>query len=309
MVELLSEPLLSVQPLSTKSIKVLSLNLFLRPPLIKNNFSDYKEARLAYFCNKILENYDIVCLQEMFAAFNTRRSRLIQLAISKGLLYSAYCPSPSFWKPQAIDGGLVILSRYPILESDFFGFGNGVFPDFFSLKGILYVKISISNKIIHVFTIHTQATYPSEDLEILEVYKQVRKEQLKSSVKFINSKVQFTNEPFLLVGDFNTDGKSNEYDSLIQNLEELDMQDVLRMKYGYSPSSYGIQLPNGEPEETILSHKRENKRDVAIDYIFLSKQGNVSVNYEDTGVEPFYINDEVFTRISDHYGVQTTILL
>ena len=201
----------------------------------------------------------------------------------------------------------MILSRFPIIETDFFGFGNGAFPDIFSYKGILYAKISANNKILHVFTLHTQATYPSDSQEVLDIYQQVRQEQVKSCVKFVSSKVQTANEPYFLLGDFNTDARSSEYDGLIQHLLELELHDTLRSSLGHSPSTYGIVNQHGEPEETVLSHVNENSRDVSIDYIFASdpEKGGIQVN--DIRVEAFYVNGEAFTRISDHYGVQATV--
>ena len=96
MEEELSKPLLSQSEPPLERIRLLSLNLFLRPPLVKNNTSDYKDARTEYFSSHFMDNYDILCLQEIFATMNSRRSKLIQSAISKGILYSAYSPAPSF---------------------------------------------------------------------------------------------------------------------------------------------------------------------------------------------------------------------
>lgn len=304
----LSKPLLTtIEPLNR--VRVLNLNIFLRTPLVKNNASDYKDARTLYFSNNFMENYDIICFQEVFAALNSRRSKLIQSGLSKGLLYSAFAPSPGFWKPQIVDGGLLILSRNPIIETDFFWFGNGMMPDLVSLKGVLHAKILINNKVLHVFTLHLQATYPTASEANQKLYQQARKEQVQSVKKFINSKVEFNNEPFVLMGDFNIDSNSSEYESLQELLNEIKALDLIKNKYGKSPATYGVVLPSGEPEEVVLSHKHENKRNVSIDYIFLSENRGVSSDLADTRVEPFYVSSEPFTRISDHYGVQSTILL
>lgn len=292
-----------------KSLRILTLNLFLRPPLVKNNESDHKEARTAYFCNHFLDDYDIVCLQEVFSTFNSRRSQIIAAAHKKGFLYSCHSPSPGFFSAQMIDGGLLILSRHPILESDFCGFGNGLFPDVFSLKGVLYAKVQVGTRDIHIFTLHAQATYPGNDPETTKLYRRARKEQLDHSIKFIKKKTEGNEDPFVLMGDFNINAKSDEYFDLISRIDELDMSDLLRVRYDESPSTYGIKLTNGEPEETVLSHRNECLNDTAIDYIFLSNRGNVSPIMEFTNICPFYTTGQPFTRISDHYGVQTVISL
>lgn len=48
-----------------RGIKLLTFNVFLRPPPIKTNEDDYKEQRFMEILN-VIDNYDIVCFQEMF---------------------------------------------------------------------------------------------------------------------------------------------------------------------------------------------------------------------------------------------------
>lgn len=96
--------------LPRKNIKILTYNIFLRPPPVKNNESDYKDDRLADF-TKQLELFDIICLQEMFGTFNSRKHELIKHANKSGLFFFADSPSPSFFSKYLVDGGLLILSR------------------------------------------------------------------------------------------------------------------------------------------------------------------------------------------------------
>ena len=49
----------------SRGIKLLTFNVFLRPPPIKTNEDDYKEQRFMEILN-VIDNYDIVCFQEMF---------------------------------------------------------------------------------------------------------------------------------------------------------------------------------------------------------------------------------------------------
>ncbi|KAJ2195639.1 hypothetical protein GGH18_001865, partial [Coemansia sp. RSA 530] len=46
--------------MKTPRLRILTQNMFMRPPLIKNNKSDWKDARLDYFIEHILPNYDVV---------------------------------------------------------------------------------------------------------------------------------------------------------------------------------------------------------------------------------------------------------
>lgn len=105
---------------SKPSVKLLTYNVFLRPPGINNNGNDYKNER----CDMILEaldrylswqgyhRFDIACFQELFGFFNLRKMRVQHKAFKKGFIYQATSPSPSFFSGAAVDGGLVTLSRY-----------------------------------------------------------------------------------------------------------------------------------------------------------------------------------------------------
>lgn len=71
---------------------MLSYNFFLRPPLIKNNTSDYKDARLNLFLQEQLRNYDIIAFQEVFEYGSSRQDRLVEAAQRDGFAYSAKSP-------------------------------------------------------------------------------------------------------------------------------------------------------------------------------------------------------------------------
>ena len=96
---------------SSTTLKLLTYNLFLRPPGIKTNKSDYKDDRLAEFF-KIMGEFDIICLQEVFGTLSSRKNRLLKQAFKKGFYFIESSPEPSFFSHYLIDGGLVILSKY-----------------------------------------------------------------------------------------------------------------------------------------------------------------------------------------------------
>lgn len=111
-----------------KSVRMLTYNIFLRPPGIRNNISDYKNARQAVFGDYCLKNYDIVALQEMFSYGSNRQSRMIQYAKKNGFEYYVSSPSKSVLNAQ-VDGGLMILSKYPIIKTDKMTYKRGVHSD------------------------------------------------------------------------------------------------------------------------------------------------------------------------------------
>ena len=58
-------------------IRLLTYNIFLRPPPIKTNENDWKDERLNLFIEELI-NFDVVCLQEMFGTWTNRRHYMIK---------------------------------------------------------------------------------------------------------------------------------------------------------------------------------------------------------------------------------------
>jgi hypothetical protein len=73
--------------------------LFLRPLWIKTNQSDYKDERLELFTRDHLAKYDIMCFQEVFGLWNSRKQKIIKRALKEGFMHFAESPSPSFFSP------------------------------------------------------------------------------------------------------------------------------------------------------------------------------------------------------------------
>ena len=145
--------------LPRSDIKLLSYNIFMRPPPVKNKADDFKTERLEDIVRE-LHNFDIVCFQESFGLASIRKKALISYAERLGFFFFYKSPEPSFFSPFLIDGGLLILSRFPIIKSDFENYRSRQDSDGLPMKGIAYTKLLIDNtKYLHLFTTHTQASY------------------------------------------------------------------------------------------------------------------------------------------------------
>lgn len=188
-------------------VKLLSLNLFLRPPLIHTNESDHKDARLDYFTTHIIQQYDIICLQEVFSSYTLRQHKLIEVGLGNQFLYYARSPNPRLMSSHLIDCGLVIMSKYRIVESDFRPFRFSMLPDSLSYKGVLYAKILINKKFVHVFTSHLQSKHPTNDSGRYLAYRHVRRSQLIELRNFVDEKLDNKNEAVVIAGDLNVDGR------------------------------------------------------------------------------------------------------
>lgn len=190
-----------------ESIRILTLNMFLRPPGIHTNASDYKDLRTQILIEEVLNSFDLICLQEVFSTLSSRKALIISEASKRGLNYSHSSPCPNPFNGHFTDGGLLILSRFPILSTDQITYEDSTGPDRLSSKGAIYARLSINKSNFHIFTTHLQSSYTTFNYPQFMNYRQVRRKQLKQFKSFVNSKVGLQYEPVIIAGDFNIDGK------------------------------------------------------------------------------------------------------
>jgi len=213
----LKQILASIPPVSPyfingkKSIRVLSFNIFLRPPGIKNHDSDHKAMRLAYFCERVIHSYDIICLQEFFAYGSSRQSKFLAYAKNAGFEYSLTLSSKNLINT-SVDSGLVIISRYPIIKSERLTFKRGIKTDRFYSKGALYARILCSpNKEINVFNTHLQSGISNNNntdgVNLSDALVVTRCKQLMALKSFIDSCTEDSNGPILLAADMNVNSR------------------------------------------------------------------------------------------------------
>lgn len=179
-------------------IRFLTYNLFLRPPLIHSKFCDYKDQRLQLFVENVLPQFDIICLQEMFR-FGSDRKRTLERAASKlGFCYSGFIPN-SWSNLKPIDGGIMILSRYPAIEQDYIIYSQGVHADAWAAKGALSALLQILPGIrLLVVCTHLQAEYPGHNFFHVQA-----SQVLELKAFLIRKHNQYPNVPIILAGDFN----------------------------------------------------------------------------------------------------------
>ena len=277
------------ETLNRNEVKLLTYNFFLRPPPIKTNESDYKSERLNDFISTHLKEYDIICFQEMFDTFHNRKKLMIQQAFNNGYFYSLSSPTPSFFSRYLIDGGLLILSRFPIVEHNAISFDYGVMSDAMSMKGALYAKIKIGNNYICLFTTHLQASYFDSGNFFWNFCMKTRETQFEMLTNFIYDTLKaipmkerelckvivcgdfnvdyYGNEEMLKLYKLPNDSEFNEYEVLMSKLQELgNVKDLLLNKYNQKPPfTFGVN--DGEYDK-VLTGKEDFNSKQTLDYIF-----------------------------------------
>lgn len=177
-------------------VRLLSYNIFIRPPAPKfthNVEDDFKDQRLNSFIESYLNNYDVICLQEMFGSFSRRRRRLVRAAKKRGFAWKVSSPQ-SRSKMFLVDGGCLILSRVKIVAQASIIFKPGVMSDRLAAKGVLYAKLEPHPGVfIHLFSTHLQAVY--SDPASMEECLNVQKTQYDQLVDFVANTIAENESP------------------------------------------------------------------------------------------------------------------
>lgn len=319
---------LNNQIIDRTHIKLLTYNLFLRPPLIKKKEDDYKNERLTLFYNH-LKDYDIICIQELFETLNQRKHDLIRQATRNGFFFFIESPMTSVFDSFVVDAGILIFSRFPIKNWTFFPYPNGVDADGLSQKGFLYAQIEIKEAYIHLITTHLQ----SDDTHY-NISNEIRLDQLKIINSFISNQLKKyykKGDKIILTGGLNVDGNKYqflpsignadkerytiEYDKMIERLNSngVSALDMLSPENGMKPCTFGLVDEETNQIESALSSKFQSTSRIGFDYIFDISYENFSsslfcIDKSSLRVENFFSNSNLpLTQLNDHYGLSCHI--
>jgi len=300
---------MAAQKVSTVSF--MSYNLFCLPGLA-TAFSPTSCPKSSERSNAFLEhtlNYDVICLQEIWNPCYKNVERFAR----KNNLHVVGSATPStahFVNLRVFGGGLMIVSKHPIVDTQQIVFDKGSQADRFVTKGVLYAKVKIGSSYVHVFNTHMQASYGYEfDWSGSNPYTAIRQKQLKRLASFVETVTCKDKFPVLLMGDFNVNARvspddgadSNEYIEMMQILQSPSYKvvDILKEHHGGEhPVTYGgngvlhgeeIKV-GGQRLDFILEFKKDTSAH-HLDYEFIESQ-----------IVPFKVTDENFTHISDHYA-------
>eukprot|EP01083_Nonionella_stella_P298091 1012074_1 len=289
-----------------KSIKVLSLNVFVRPPRVIG--CEFKDERLKILLDRIVD-FDIVCLQEMFRCFSKRQKKFIAKAEKLGFLYHERCPRPKLFSVKLVDGGLLILSRFPLNSFKFHPFQTSFLPDRLAQKGIIHTTVSVShNANFHLLVTHMDDG-KGRTAQAIEL-KQFMRDELS------------LHAPVLLVGDFNTDSRNHpeDFKFLVKNLKQIGIgnpHDLTLKLNGDHPDTFIGQSELNAPHDLSNPKLIPPSVDLApLDYMFffpvnVSMSAKIKVVDDKASINEFKVDTRTsggkFTRLSDHFGVTTEL--
>lgn len=259
---------------ANNNFNVLAYNVWaLLPGLVSKSVSE----RLNLLKDK-LNGYDAIVFSELFD--NSRRSNFLD-ALKTEYPYQTRVVDRS---GSIEDGGVLIVSRYPIESESQIAFDECDAEDCMSAKGVIYAKINKGGNPYHVFGSHTQAWNAEKN-------QATRLNQFQQMRDFIDSRSISTSEPVIIAGDLNVDkiNFQQEYNTM---LNVLNAEEVPR-NGGYA-SSYDGNVnawTDGAPED--------------LDYVLYSTAHLQPTSLNSKVLTPRSIHADVFTKydLSDHFAV------
>lgn len=280
----------------TPEVRVLSANVMLLPPLAYRNET---RADMIAAADWIADN-DVVVVQEAFE--NSAADRLLNGLNDKyphqtpivGRTQSGWDHTLGAWSagtPQ--DGGVAIVSRWPITERTQFLFKRACGADNFALKGFAYARLDVKGTPVHVVGLHAQSQDGGCSTGQAE---SVRAHQFDEMHKFLDEKQIPAQEQVIITGDFNVIKESAEYGDMISRLAVKEPTAFKGLRYSFDPTINTLtryRYPTDKPEQ--------------LDYV-LYRSGNAGSGIVNTlhvkSPEWSDWRGNVFTDYTDHFPVR-----
>jgi sphingomyelin phosphodiesterase len=215
-----ASPASAARTAPTPSVRVLTYNAFLFSTSLYPNWGQAHRAR-AIPRTSFFQGQDVVVLQEAFD--NTTSDRLKADAADRypyqtpvmGRSKSGWdATSGSYSAATPEDGGVTILSKWPILRKEQYVYKDACGADWWSNKGFAYAVLDVNGAKVHVVGTHAQSTDPGCAAGDAA---RTRGKQFRAMDAFLDAKNIPANEQVLVAGDFNVDSHTAEYGTMLSD--------------------------------------------------------------------------------------------
>lgn len=232
-----------------------------------------------------LSGYDVLVLQEAFSSARDPMFDALELE------YPYQTDVVGGDSAALYDGGVVTLSRYPILETDALVFDHCSGTDCYADKGIVYTKIDKNGQIYHIFNTHLASFNTS-------AAKRLRRLQLGLLRTFMLTKQIPADEVVIYAGDFNID-KNSDFMEYLLMLATLEVDPPTYLGYReatFDPSinSYASAKYSGGSQSEYL------------DYVLVSSEHRRAFENTNTVKLKQRVSEETWGEwhLSDHFSVE-----
>lgn len=259
-------------------IKIITINCFDTPLSLK------RKIRIDHLVSEVIKlNADVICFQELIFLKRVRR-------ISNNFERLGY---NSFFTPgkRINKGGLLFVSRYPIVSSEYVKFQSQATPFSFQLtdrflkKGYQKIKLEIEGKTVTVINTHMVSLYktvsPKEKRILLKQFSELL------------AGIETERKRMSVAGDFNISLTENMY-------QELEEKTCL-----FDPFRYENVITVSK-ENTQRKNFYKIRKDSRLDYILLSK--DLKNTSQKVILNDLYRLKRKNIHLSDHFGLMMEVV-
>ncbi|WP_405487063.1 sphingomyelin phosphodiesterase [Streptomyces sp. NBC_00096] len=282
-------------------LSVLTYNTFL---MSKNLYPNWGQDIRATEIPKasFFQGHDVVVLQE---AFDNGASDALKSNASAQYPYQTPVVgrSKSGWDATGgayssttpEDGGVTILSKWPVLRKEQVVYKDACGADWWSNKGFAYVVLNVNGTKVHVVGTHAQSTDPGCSAGEAA---QMRSRQFRNIDAFLDGKNIPANEQVIVAGDMNVDSRTPELASMLADAD-LAPSDT---RTGH-PYSFDTAL------NSIANYRYPTDPREDLDYVLYRKGNARPANWDNNVVKeqsaPWTVSSwgtsYTYTNLSDHY--------
>lgn len=278
-------------------VKVLASNVMLLPELIGGVANATRAGMLTNA--SYLNGYDVVVLSEMF---DNGPSNTVKTGLSDR--YPHQTPvlgrSTSGWDdtqgrfswltPE--DGGVTILSKWPIQRKVQHIYTRGCGADYLANKGFVYAVLSVNGQKVHVVGSHAQA----EDSLCFGNAAAVRATQFAELNAFLDAQDIPTSEQVIIAGDLNVVKASPEYAEMLALTGTVAPTRWAGAPYSFDAATNSVAASRypGYPGETLdyVLYRRGHARPAVRTNTVLTPKS-----------PPWESGGKTYSDYSDHYPV------
>ncbi|MYT22794.1 sphingomyelin phosphodiesterase [Streptomyces sp. SID7760] len=285
-------------------LSVLTYNTFL---MSKNLYPNWGQDHRASEIPKasFFQGHDVVVLQE---AFDNGASDALKSNASAQYPYQTPIVgrSKSGWDATGgayssttpEDGGVTILSKWPIVRKEQVVYKDACGADWWSNKGFAYVVLNVNGTNVHVVGTHAQSTDPGcGSGEAADM----RARQFKAIDAFLDGKNIPANEQVIVAGDMNVDSRSPEFATMLANADLANSDSRTGHPYSFDTA-----------QNSIANYRYPTDPREDLDYVLYRKGNARPAGWENNVVKeqsaPWTVSSwgtsYTYTNLSDHYPVR-----